>query len=68
MSKTSYVENLFTCEREPPKLLTMQEASARLRICRQTLAKLVKSDDVPCVKLGKKYMFDETTINEIAKR
>jgi excisionase family DNA binding protein len=48
-------------------LLTVDELSKALKISKSNIYKLIKASKIPYVKISKKYLFEETTINDWVK-
>ena len=48
----------------PVRLLTIQEAADRLRLCRRTVLRLIERKEIPAFKVGHQWRFRES---EIAK-
>ncbi|WP_024834769.1 helix-turn-helix domain-containing protein [Ruminiclostridium josui] len=45
-------------------LLTKSEVAKMLRISNPTLNKLMKETDMPCTKIGHKYVFSSQLVND----
>ena len=51
------------------KLLTVEEVSERLQISRYTLYKLIESEDIVAIKLGRRTLrFEESEVNKFIER
>lgn len=43
-------------------VMTLEEAAVFLRICRQTLRNYAVSGEIPCRKVGRRYLFSRLAI------
>jgi excisionase family DNA binding protein len=51
-------------ERFSNKLLTVNEVANILRVSNMTVYRLVKSGQIPAIRVGKNYRIKETDVNE----
>ncbi|MHB8781385.1 MAG: helix-turn-helix domain-containing protein [Candidatus Geothermincolia bacterium] len=55
-------------ERPTHRLLTVSEVADILRVSNMTVYRLIKSGQIPAIRVGKNYRIDETDVNAYLTR